>query len=669
MSSSTAGGNSTVSFRQRKQSQQACVARFNDAMCVQLSQAHRLQRRAAYAHWSAEYGAHIADLSFASFVANEPCTAQTCTASSFPLRLYRYVARDVTEFEMLQSQAGMFISHEGVECAAIAGMLPGHTTSASVANTLLHVCAEFCPGFAQSHLDPLHADEVRSETLTPTVHHCGLHGRFHICDPLCAYQSLTGGATTVCALSKRVGSVDSQQFSFGDGTGSKERADKAEANADSVADGCITGGEEKRRKRSASTRITVRNANGTIGTVANMSVTAAASKQSAAAAAAEKERKKRIESGKRKRASKMRGANRPSQINHDALVVHLEPGDIKYAPDTLPPGTLLGGTVTIKPLAPFEYRKHGTYDREYALDELRRLHNRERLHKQFMLGHSVDQNTFFTNESLLAHHLSLAYEIVEYMLFGEQVAAIARAAHEHSHACARKAVQQYLADCRKRHMVVVLETLDAVYVEALTNAHRYVTVVIDEKLKRTALTYYALLIVEFFFGLMALEIDVPVEDEHAAYATVRREYSFEYFVPVIADMMSSVSYVVDSICVLPRDTFLLGQYCPDSGVMSLLGVSEHQANTLKTLVKQLIEIARRRTPMRVLQATTVPWSVLCELARTSTVEDAGANTIKLFIAARARRIADLTRVVSPTDNPHPAVVDLTQASAADDLAI
>jgi len=662
MSSSSTG---TVSFRQRKQTANANVARFNDAMCVQLAAAFRYVKQRAYA--SADtYGAHLADLTSAAFTGNEPCTASSCTAASFPLRLYRYEARDDAEFASLHSMPGMFLRHDGVEYAAATGVITG--TRASLARVVLHVCAQFCQGFERAHLDPLHADEVRSEALPSTVHFCAGHSRFHICDPLCAYQSVTGGATTVCALSRIVGSVEAQQFSFGDGTGSKERADKAEANADSTADGGGTaGGGEKRRKRSASTRITVRSTS-TGAQVPATSKPPATKKTQAA-------QRRRTESvAKRKKASKMRGANKPSQINHDPLLVDLGADDLKYLPDSLPPGTIVtGGQVLIRPRAPFEYRKHGTYDREYALDELRRLHNRTWLLKQFMLGPSVDRNTFFTDEMLLARHLEMAYQIVEYVLFGEQVAAIARAAHERSHAAARKAVQQYIADCRKKQAVVVFDALDKVYVEALTNAHRYVAVVIDEKLKRTALTYYALLIVEFFFGLMALEVDVPPEDEHAAYATVRREYTFEYFVPVIADMMHSVDYVIDNTCVLPRDTFLLGQYCPDSGVMRTLGVSEHQANTLKTLLKQLIEMARRRTPMRVLQATTLSWPDLCELARLSSVDDAGANTIKLFVAARARRLADLTRVVSPIDNPHPAVVDLTHLEGAplvdDDLAI
>lgn len=645
-----------MSFRQRKATQNANVARFNDALCVQLATAYRLQQKSTYAYANA-HGAHLGDLSVASFTGNEPCAPTTCRATSLPLRLYRYEARDDAELAAFAAMPGMFVGHAGVECGAAAGLLPGATRT-SVGRVLLHVCASFCPSYGRTHLDPLHSDEVRSTALASTVHFCSVHARFHICDTLCAYQSVTSGATSVCALSRIVGSVEAQQFSFGDGTGSKERADKAEANADNVADGC--GGDEKRRKRSASTRITVRNGSAG-GAAATPTPTPAMSKEEAA-----KERRKRSTStAKRKKASKMRGANKPSQINHEPLLVQLAAGDMKYVPDSMPPGSVIGSKVLIRPQAPFEYRKHGTYDREYALDELRRLHNRGWLRAQFMLGATTERNTFFTNEVLLSQHLTLAYEIVEYMLFGEQVAVIARAAHERSHLAARKAVQQYLATCRKREEVVVLSTLDNVYVEALTNAHRYVAVVIDEKLRRTALAYYALQIVEFFFGLLALEVDVPPEDEHSPYATVRREYAFEYFVPVIADMMHSVDYVIDNICVLPRDTFLLGQYCPDSGVMRTLGVSEHQANTLKTMLKTLIEMARRRTPMRVLQATTLSWADLCELARTSALDDAVANTIRLFVAARARRLADLTRVVSPLDNPHPAVVDLTRAADED----
>jgi hypothetical protein len=641
-------------FRQRQQRQLACVARFNDALCVQLAEAYRQHKQRSYA-MRRDLGAHLGDITQASFVGNEPCSQLTCKSATFPLRVYRFEAPDAETFRSYHMAREMFIPHYGVECAAEIGVLI-NATKASVARVMLHVCAEFCPGYAQSHVDPLHSDELRSAELGTVVHFCTCHSRFHVCDALCQYQTMTSGATAVCALSRIVGSVESQQFSFGDGTGSKDRADKAEANNDNSADG--GGPDEKRRKRSASTRINVRNGAAAAAKKAAAKLAATMSKEETAARARQR---KNESAAKRKKASKMRGANKPSQISDEPLLIRLAPQDMKYLPESLGDDVLLGDAlVRIRPTAPFEYRKNGTYDREYALDELRRLHHRARLGQQFMLGRSVESNTFFTDESLLSQHLVIAYEIVEYMIFGEQVAVMARAAHTRAHETARKAVNQYLTDSRKRGDCVVFDTLDQVYVEALTNAHLYVAVVIDEKIKRAALTYYALLIVEFFFGLMALEVDVPNEDAHAAYATVRREFSFEYFVPVIVDMMHAVNYEIDGICVLPRDTFLLGQYCPDWGVLRALGVSEHQANTLKTLLKQLIEIARRRTPMRSLQATTLAWVDICDLARESTIDEVGERVIKLFVSARRTRITDMTRVVSPLDNPHPAVVDLTK---------
>lgn len=658
-----------VGFRQSEQTQQADEARFNDALCQQLAAAYRTAKRNAYASAKTVDGAHLLDLSVASFTGNTPCTHDVCTATSFLLRVYRLEASDDAQFRSLHAMPGMFVSHGGVEYGVSAGIIAG--TRASNARLLLHVCTRFCAGYASSHLDQLHSDELRSEALrATTVYFCNVHARFHICDRLCAYQDTTSKeATSICALSRIVISIDNSQFSFGDGTGSRERAERSEQNADHGADASSGGGAgggggggggnggAAKRKRTAANRIGIRSSSAAVKKRGMTTEHLAATQE---AEAAKTRQQRTVSAAKRKKASKIRGANKPSLIDLEPLVVFLEPKDVQYLTAARGGGCITNAEVTLNRKAPFEYRRNGAFDREYALDELRGMHQRERLTKQFMLGRSVHQNTFFTDEDLLCRHLVLAYELVEYMLFGEQVNAIARQSYERSHTVARKTVQQYITTCRKDQTVIAFDMLEQIYVEALPNAHVYVGVVIDESLRRTALTYYALLVVEFYFGLLALEVDVPPEDTHAAYATVRAEFSFAYFVPVIVDMMHSSNYVLDGVCVLPRDTFLIGEYCPDSGVMRQIGLSEHMANTLKTLLKQLIEIARRKSSMRTLQATQLSWADLAQVARTSSYEHSSRHTIQLFLEARARRIADMTRVVAPLDNPHPAVIDLTE---------
>lgn len=642
----------SVSFRQKEQTMHANEARFNDAMCQQLSTAYNLVKQESY-RLAERPGGHLGDVTTAAFLGNTPCTQDACTASSFPLRVYRYEASSDAEFASLHARAGMFISHGGVEAALAIGAFTG--SKQSIARLLLHVCGRFCPSFTQSHKDPLHADELRSAALASTVHFCNVHARFHICDDLCAYQDLSDKDTSICALSRKVSATENTQFSFGDGTGSRERADKSDQNIEHGLDGGGVGGA--RRKRNAAHRLSIRSASAG----ANATPLGAEAQARETEAQEAKKRARRTESAaKRKKASKMRG--KPTAIDLEPLVVWLQPTVMKFLPSTLSTSDVLieDTKVTLRRVPPFEYRKNGQFDHEFALDELRRLHNRSELFTQFRLGRSAEQNTFFTDENLLCLHLVVAYELVEYMLFGEQVRAIARQTFERAHAVARRAVQQYIGTCRKEGKVLVFETLDQIYVEALTGAHEYVCVVIDESLRRTALTYYALLIVEFYFGLLALDVDVPPEDTHSAYATVRKEFAFEYWVTVIVDMMHSGNYMLDNIVVLPRDTFIIGEYCPNAGVMRQLGLSEHMANTLKTLLKQLIEIARRKTPMRVLQATTLAWSDLAALARTASPADARTRTIKLFLAARSRRIADMMRVVQPLDAPHSVVLGATK---------
>lgn len=634
------------------------IAQLNDHFCVQLQRAYRLYKRRANARSTLRFGAHLDDVTQASLSPSEPCSLDRCTASRLPLRVYRYVATSDQEFSLLHQQQGMFISPQAVELAFQTELLASDA-SPMRARTMLHVCAQFCAGYDRQHVDALHQDEIVSERLT-TVLFCNYHLRFHICDDLCQYQASTSRMTTVCALSRNLAHNSAEQgdFSFGDGTGARKTSEQQE-QTDSVGGTSGDGGERK-RKRSASTRVNIRNS-------------APQGPQLTPEEIAARRREQRsISAAKRKKASKLRGgssANKPAlaQRNEAPLVVRLLPDDVERFRQRTGDALTLGDTVlkleatqvTLRLTAPFDCRTPGLYEREFALDELHKLRNRERLKKRFALGHSAEQNTFFTDAILLTDYLVDAYEIVECMLFGEQCATIMQAAHERSHAAARKAVTQALASAQREQRVVVLSELDQIYVEALTSTHNYVRVVIDSALREAALSVYALQIVEFYFSLLALEIVVPPADVHAPYATVRRDTKFVHLVPVIADMMhGGAEYRINNVCVLPRDTFLLSHACPDSGVLRDMGLHEHMANTLKKLLKQLLDMAREQgAPARLMEATEVSWTNVCLASAEANCDGdkAGDAAVRLFLDARAKRLAAMSRVVYPADNPHPDV--------------
>lgn len=334
-------------------------------------------------------------------------------------------------------------------------------------------------------------------------------------------------------------------------------------------------------------------------------------------------------------------------------------------------------TVCVEPQPPFECKQTG-YDRERALDELRILLSNARLTAQFTgVLERQQQVTFFNDSALLVHNLVAAYEIIERALFGAQRCAIDAATFERGHAAARKSARQYVANVRKEKGggVVVLETLERVYIDALPTQHFFWRVVIDELMKRAVLTAYALTIGEFYFGFMAMDVVIPPEDEHAPYVSVRTDFAFPYFVLVIADMIYNGGYLLDGVQLLPRDTFLLGEYWPDAGTLRAIGAPEHPINTLKTHMKRLLQVARQSgTPMRLLQTTELPLAQLTRVARdvasdyavelandalhSDAIDAVGTAVVEMFLERRERRIVAISTVVAPLDNAHPAVIAL-----------
>jgi hypothetical protein len=623
--------------RQRNQTERCNFARLNDAFCAQLAAAHRAQRQSAYYHGT-KIGAHLADLSIVSFKLDDPCSIEKCSAVQIPLRVYRYEARDDAEFNSLHNtMPGMFVSAQATPYAVRVGLLAGSEEENK--RVLLHVCADFCPGFGASTVDPMHADELRSPVLKASVSFCSYHKRFHICDELCVFQVLTSNATTVCALSRTVGAVDSVSFSFGDGTGTKERSEQsADANNNDAG-----AGEERKRKRSAATRITVKQ-NG-------RSTKPAKTFEELAV----KRRQQRIDSAaKRKKASKMRGPSKVSNRSLEPVVVRLDPSETpEHPPELKSDNVVIEETrVTITPSPPNDFRNRGMHDIQYARDELRKIYARARLVREFSLGRHIEENTFFTDNDLLCRHLVLATEIIDLMVFSEQVAIVQREAFDRSHEIARKAVQQYITTSNKANAVVTFDLLDQIYVEALTGRRNYISIVIDESLRRAILTKTALSVVEFYFNLRALDLGSVDND-------VREDYKFEYFVVAIVDMMHSNGYVKEQVCILEQDTFVIGEFCADQGVLRQTGVPEHLINTLKTGIKEIIERACSLVPMRLLEATMIPYIDMFEVARRSTPDEVGPRVVKMFLDARRRRLANLSTVVSPVDNPHPLVIDLT----------
>jgi hypothetical protein len=564
-----------------------------------------------------------------------------------PLRVYRYEARDDAEFAMMHStMPGMFVSAKAIPYAVRIGLLSG--TEEENSRVLLHVCAEFCAGYNAAQVDALHTDELRSAVLKSSVSFCSLHKRFHICDELCIYQVMTSNATTVCALSRQVGAVDSVSFSFGDGTGTKERSEQS-ADANNNDSGA---GEERRRKRSAATRITVKQNGRPSKPVQTFEELAVKRRQQRLASAA-----------KRKKASKMRGPSKVSLRNEEPVVVRLDPSETPQHPPELKCDEVIieETRVTIKPSAPNDFRGRGMHDVQYARDELRKIYARARLVREFSLGRMVEENTFFTDSDLLCRHLVMATEIIDFMIFSEQVAIVQREKFERSHEAARKAVMQYIGTCNKSHTVVTFDMLDQIYVESLSGQRTHIGIVLDESLRRVVLTKTALSVVEFYFNLLALDLGCSGTRATEEENDVRRDYKFEYFVVVIVDMMHSNGYVKDQVCILEKDPLVVGQFCADPGDLRETGVPEHLINTLKTGVKELVERAHAANiPMRLLEATTLSYVDLVELARLSTPEEAGPRTTQMFLDARRRRLAAWSTVVSPIDNPHPAVIDLVQ---------
>jgi hypothetical protein len=200
-----------------------CLARFNDAVCRQLT---RLWSREKLAQWQVLGGSETP-----LTACDGKCSSETCRTRSYKLRLFLvHVVRDqeraAVERMITRSvnSPHLYLSRDAIDLARMARLLPpGNKYRADTC--AIHACVdELCllhPDARSATVqiyNRMHTEELRSPTLQTTVYFCTQHERFHLCDQFCDQTHLGRNGELICALSQMVKTAPESVFSYGDGT-------------------------------------------------------------------------------------------------------------------------------------------------------------------------------------------------------------------------------------------------------------------------------------------------------------------------------------------------------------------------------------------------------------------------------------------------------------------
>src|SRR6056297_1401404 len=361
----------------------------------------------------------------------------------------------------------------------------------------------------------------------------------------------------------------------------------------------------------------------------------------------------------------------------DAVVVKSEPGTHEHAVAVAASqiaAVELPSTVTVddndcvlvafdaRAKLPFAERPAGTLDREFAFDLLAESAARVPRFERFRIAALPRElNTFFDNSSLFEHYAERATAIIWRLFESHQ-----RASNELKKVSAcrtriRNDVNAYGGNSVRRGggrgdrgvgRTVLAEKMDRLAREALDERRIAKRLVMHEELWLVLNTYWALLVVEFYFNLVALPDELVQYLSSETSESIKSKFYFEHFVPLIVKALK-LGIVVNNVVILPCDGFVRELY-PDSSTLRQLGMPEQTRTHLDTAISSFLSAARAsHIPMRRFEATVLELSELAALCvpgvidgseRMSTSERADAaarRTVQLFLERRLRRLRAL----------------------------
>jgi len=310
---------------------------------------------------------------------------------------------------------------------------------------------------------------------------------------------------------------------------------------------------------------------------------------------------------------------------------------------------------------PFAERQAGQFDREFAFDLLAESAARVKRFERFRVSSLPRElNTFFDNSSLFEHYAERATAIIWRLFDSNQRARIELGKISSCRTRIRNEVNGYASGTRKGRTsttagvgrTVLVEKMDRLAREVRDETRIAKRLVIHEELWLVLNTYWALLVVEFYFNLVSLPDELVQFLDSDTSDTIKRKFYFEQFVPLIVKHLK-LGIVVNNVVIMPRDGFVREIY-PDSNTLRQLGMPEQTRTHLDIAIASFLSAARAsHIPMRRFEATVLELaelSALClpgviegsELMSTSERASAAARrTVELFLERRLRRLRSL----------------------------
>lgn len=292
----------------------------------------------------------------------------------------------------------------------------------------------------------------------------------------------------------------------------------------------------------------------------------------------------------------------------------------------------------VRATLPFAERAVGKYDEEFAFDVLLEERDRASRLARFRLPYS---NSFFSKSELFEQYGERACAIIWRLLCSRQRDSIERVKLMVCRTRAQSDVDAYMLAQRRAGRACFVERVEQLVRAAHERAGLYKRLLVDEALWAIFETYLALLVIEFYFNLVSLPRKLSVHLSRETADTITTQFFFEDFVPAILTFMCE-GLEVNGVVILPRDTFILREWWPQTTTLRTLGIADQTQTHLISAIRAYIEAMRAaNVSMRRLEATTIELDELVKLRLPGAIEGMEEMNSRQIARAAARRVTEI----------------------------
>ncbi len=287
---------------------------------------------------------------------------------------------------------------------------------------------------------------------------------------------------------------------------------------------------------------------------------------------------------------------------------------------------------------PFAERAVGKYDEEFAFDVLLEERDRASRMSRFRMPSA---NSFFSKSELLEQYGERACAIIWRLLCSRQRDAIEKVKMMVCRTRAQSDIDAYVLAQRRAGRACFVERFEQLVRAAHERGGLYKRLIVDEALWAIFETYLALLVIEFYFNLVSLPRKLSVHLSRETAETITKQFFFEDFVPAILTFMCE-GLEVNGVVILPRDTFILREWWPQTTTLRTLGIADQTQTHLISAIRAYIEAMRTaNVSMRRLEATTIELDELVKLRLPGAIEGMDTMNSRQLARAAARRVTEI----------------------------